>query len=324
VSTAPAPPPLLPAGAWVRPGVQPGFRPQAAVLDVDGVLIDVRGSFREAVRQTVVTVQRMLGIGDPWRPSQEDIVDLKSARGFNDDIDASIALTAIGADGRQAELGALRAAVDEVGGGLAGLRRVAPDLRRVDGSVVLRVFEELYWGADETRRRTGEPPRYVSEGPGLIEAEELLVAPEFPMRVRAGGVPVIGIVSGRTRAEMDAALTKLGWAASELDAIVTGDVIRKPDPGCLDRVVAATGVRSLVYVGDVRDDWELVRRFRIERGDAVEVRGVLVGAAGDVTPLRALGVDATLERTEDLIALLGIWAHSEGVEPEEPPRGAAG
>lgn len=312
VSPAPLPPPSsLPAGAWVRAGLGPGFRPEAVVLDVDGVLIDVRASFRDAVRETVVIVQRLLGVRDPWRPSREDIVDLKSARGFNDDIDVSIALAAIGAAGRQAELKALRDAVDEIGGGLGGLRLVAPDLQRIDGSLVLRIFDELYWGAEIIGRRTGEPARHVPPGPGLEAREELLVAPALPARLRALGPRAVGLISGRTPAEMELALGKLGWRAGDIDVIVTGDVIRKPDPGCLDRVVDATGVRSLVYVGDVRDDWELVRRYREERDGAVDPRGVLVGAAGEVTSMRDLGVDATLDHTEDLIALLGMWAQGE-------------
>ncbi|HEY6379152.1 MAG TPA: HAD family hydrolase [Candidatus Dormibacteraeota bacterium] len=320
MSAAPAPAaPPLPAGAWVRAGLAPGFRAEAVVLDVDGVLIDVRGSFREAARQTVVTVQRLLGVADPWRPSQQDIVDLKSARGFNDDIDVSIALAALGADGRQAELPGLRAAVDAIGGGLAGLRRVAPDLRRIDGTLVLRIFDELYWGADATERRGGEPARYGADRRGLIEREELLIAPALPERLRASGARAVAIVSGRTRLEMDAALDRLGWTASDLDAVVTGDAIRKPDPACLDCVVAATGVGSLVYVGDVRDDWELVRRYRNERAGAAEARGILVGATGDVSPMRALGVDATLERTEDLIALLSTWAHMDTQASSSPP-----
>jgi phosphoglycolate phosphatase-like HAD superfamily hydrolase len=278
---------------------------------VDGVLIDVRASFRDAVRETVVTMQRLIGVRDPWRPSRQDIANLKSARGFNDDIDVSIALTAIGAAGRQAELQTLRTAVDDIGGGLAGLRLVAPDLQRIDGSLVLRIFDELYWGADAIERRTGEPARLAQPGPGLEAREAMLVAPDFPARLRALGSRVIGVISGRTPAEMELALGKLGWAAADVDVIVTGDVIRKPDPGCLDRVVDATGVRSLVYVGDVRDDWELVRRYRDERGGAVEARGVLVGAGGDVASMRGLGVDATLEHTDDLVALLGLWAQGD-------------
>ncbi len=308
----------LPPGAWIRPGSSTGFRPDAVVLDIDGVLIDVRASFREAVRETVVIVQRLLGATQPWRPAQEDIVALKAAGGFNDDIDVSIALIALGLAGRVADLAAVCAAVDAAGGGLRALRRVAPELRRIDGALVLEVFDELYWGPVDSERRSGSPSRHVPPGPGLIDREGVLVEPDLPGRLRAAGVRSVAIVSGRTPRELESALGKLGWTRDALDAVVTGDEVRKPDPACLDRVVAATGAARLVYVGDVRDDWELVRRHRAERDGGVEARGVLVGAMAEVTSLRALGVDATVERTEDLFAVLDAWA---GAVPPQLPTG---
>ena len=87
--------------------------------------------------------------------------------------------------------------------------------------------------------------------------------------------------------------------------MVTGDVVRKPDPACLDRILGACGSRAAVYAGDVRDDWELVRRHRAERPAAPPVRGVIVGA--EATALRSLGVDATVRATTDLIPLLRWW-----------------
>lgn len=284
----------LPAGAWERSDLAPGFRPEAVVLDVDGVLVDVTASFREATRATVVAVQRAAGSPVPWEPSLDDIVRLKTAGGFNDDIDSSIALAAIGLGGRAPDLAALVAALDAAGGGLAGLAAAAPELPRVGGAEVVRLFDELYWGRDGV--------------PGLVERERPLVAPGLPGRLRGSGAAAVAVVTGRTPRELDAALALLGWDAGDLDAAVTGDAARKPDPACLDLVVAATGVGSLVYVGDVRDDWELVRRHRAERPGGAAARGVLVGGMNDVAPLRAHGVDATLAATDDLIGLLRHWA----------------
>jgi phosphoglycolate phosphatase-like HAD superfamily hydrolase len=84
--------------------------------------------------------------------------------------------------------------------------------------------------------------------------------------------------------------------------------VRKPDPACLDRVLAACDSRAAVYVGDVRDDWDLVRRHRSERRGAPPVRGVIVGAEAE--ELRRLDVDATLRDATDLCSLLRWWAVS--------------
>jgi phosphoglycolate phosphatase-like HAD superfamily hydrolase len=277
------------ASIWSRSGLTPAFTPDCVALDVDGVLIDTTGSFREATRITVTEVQRALGRSRPWTPAAADIAMLKHAGGFNDDIDCSIALAAVALAGREPELEAVCRAVDIAGGGLQGLRVAAPDLPRIAGRLVLRIFNQHYWG-------------------GLRDAERALVDADLPQRIRALGVRHVALITGRTPTELDAALTLLAWAPGDLDAVVSGDQLRKPDPACLDRVLEITGAQRLVMVGDTRDDWEMVRRHRERGRGSVELRAVSVGDADSAIALRSLGVDATLERTRDLLGLLARWA----------------
>ncbi|TMC48848.1 MAG: HAD family hydrolase [Chloroflexi bacterium] len=273
------------------------FVADTVALDIDGVLIDVRESFRECIRLTVMAVQSSMAVGRPWHPSQADITMLKRGRGFNDDVHVSIALSAVGAGGRGSSLVEIAAAVEAAGGGLAGLRAACPELPRIDGAHVLQLFDRYYWGpaGDGDDRR------------GLVESEHTLVASDLPARLRRGGVECLGLITGRTPREAEAALARLGWERSELAVVVTGDIVRKPDPRCLDLVVEACRSRTVVYAGDVRDDWELVQRFRTERGGAVRVRGVLVGDDAEMAIYRGLGVDATLRSADDLPALLDRW-----------------
>jgi HAD superfamily phosphatase len=297
----------LPEGARLTAAAATGFHPDTVVLDVDGVLVDVEPSFREAVRRTVATVQGLMGVERAWMPSHAEIAALKRAGGFNDDIHSSIALAAIGAGGAAARLPALLAAVEAAGGGLAGLRAAAPELPRVDGSLCVRIFDELYWGAGRYRTVFGEEPRHVTAATGLVEAERPLVGADLPRRLReTAAVRRVALITGRHPAELDAALDLLGWSPADVDAVVTGDQLRKPDPGCLDRVLAACGSSAAVYAGDVRDDWELVRRHRAERPGSPPVRGVIVG--GEAEALRPLGVDVTLRDAGDLLPLLRWWA----------------
>jgi HAD superfamily phosphatase len=296
-----------PPAAWLSEAGAGGFRPDTVVLDVDGVLIDVEPSFREAVRRTVASVQAAMGVEDPWTPSLADVAALKRAGGFNDDVVSSIALAAIGAGGAAGRLGEVLAAVDAAGGGLPGLRVAAPDLPRIDGALCLRIFDEHYWGAYRFRTVFGEEPRHVTTAAGLVDDERPLVDADLPRRLReTADVGWVALITGRTPVELDAALALLGWSPGDLDAVVTGDVVRKPDPACLDRILDGCGSRAAVYAGDVRDDWELVRRHRAERPGAPPVRGVIVGAEAEA--LRGHGVDATLPAAPDLIPLLRWWA----------------
>ena len=285
----------LPEGTWLNPDVAERFDVDTVVLDVDGVLVDVRASFREAVRETVVVVQGEMGVAAPWRPLHADINALKRAGGFNDDIDISIALAALGAAGRGGDLARVAEQVAVRGGGLPALRAVAPELPRIKGARVLEVFDRLYWGDG------------VVANPGLIAREAMLVGPDYPDLLRAAGARHVACISGRTPRELHAALDKLGWAAGTLSAVVTGDMVRKPDPACLDLVVQACTPEAMVYVGDVRDDWEMVRRHRAERPEAAAIRGILVGDDVDMLNYRPLGVDATVRSALDVPAVLRAW-----------------
>jgi phosphoglycolate phosphatase-like HAD superfamily hydrolase len=298
----------LPPGAWLTEAAATPFHPDTVVLDVDGVLVDVEPSFREAVRSTVLTVQRLMGVEHPWTPSRAEIAALKRAGGFNDDIHCSIAFAAVGAGGAATRLPELLVAVEQAGGGLAGLRSAAPGLPRIDGGLCLRVFDEHYWGADRFRSIFGEEPRHVTTAAGLVDAERPLVDADLPRRLReTAAVESVALITGRTPSELGAALDLLGWSPSDLDAVVTGDQVRKPDPACLDRVLAACDSRAAVYVGDVRDDWDLVRRHRAERRGAPPVRSIIVGAEAEALR-RRLDVDTTLRDAGDLCSLLRWWA----------------
>ena len=58
---------------------------EALIFDVDGVLVDTVESFHAAV---VETVRRLGG----WKPTVEEIMRLKEAGGFNDDVDVAVEL----------------------------------------------------------------------------------------------------------------------------------------------------------------------------------------------------------------------------------------
>ena len=303
----------LPEGAALRPGLETvHFDCDTLVFDVDGVLVDVRESFREVIRATAAGVQRLMAVSVPWTPARDDITLFKRAGGFNDDIEMSIAMTAIGAGGRGGDVARLAQAVEDAGGGLRALRAVAPELPRIDGQVVLRFFSELYYGTTVYQRLYGHPVVHTDSERGLMERERALVARDLPDRVRAQGVRHLGVITGRSPQELEIALERLGWPATALNAVVTGDMVRKPDPTCLDTVVAACHARALVYVGDVRDDWELVRRYRDERDTGAEVRCILVGEDIETAVYRRLGVDATVRRTEDVLTLLRAWRAATG------------
>jgi len=101
----------------------------AVVLDIDGVLVDVSGSYRRAI---VESVERVHG----ERPSRETVQLLKEAGGFNDDWELTSALALYllarreGFDRTPEEFAAV---VEASGGGLEAARAAVADALPPDG-----------------------------------------------------------------------------------------------------------------------------------------------------------------------------------------------
>ena len=273
-------------------------------LDVDGVLVDVEGSFREVLRMTVTEMQARAGVVEPWTPTHDDISAFKRAGGFNDDIDLSIAMTAIALAGKGEDIGAIAADVERRGGGPHALAALVPDLPQVDGRMVLRLYEERYWGGGQFLKRFGEQARYIKIEPGMRSRERAIATQDFPGRARALGVQQIALITGRTPLELVAAIELLGWSATDVDAVVTGDMVRKPDPECFDAVIDICDAKSIVYIGDTRDDWELVRRYRAERPGGAQLRGMIVCGGNNRHIWEGLGVDLVIDHVEEALAHL--------------------
>ncbi len=163
--------------------------------------------------------------------------------------------------------------VRAAGGGLAGLRRVTGERNRhlvwrthdaATTDLVQRIFEELYLGADLFASAYGYPPRF-HRGPGLIETEQLLIAPAtldtLADRTR------LGIATGRADFELVHPMRR--WELGRYFSVATtmsdalraqaagGPSLLKPHPYLLERAADAldpTGTLSAAYIGDAPDD----------------------------------------------------------------------
>ncbi|MGC8781544.1 MAG: HAD family hydrolase [Anaerolineae bacterium] len=217
---------------------------------------------------------------------------------------------------------ALVMAVRAVGGGLDGLRRVVPghnahlvwrtgDAATTD--LVQRIFSEVYLGADLFAEGYGYPARFWP-GPGLIEAETLLIGRETLAALNRRAR--LGIATGRTRFEMAHPLRRFdlapffGAIATMTDALEAqapgGASLLKPHPYLLQRAADAldpTGHLLAAYVGDAPDDIMAARRADAAGGR----RWLAIGIAA--TPAQAehyarLGADHLIAHPDELVHVI--------------------
>ena len=233
------------------------------IFDVDGVLVDVRGSFLEAVKRSVQhAVVSETGVRDDGPLVDDDVIaTFKRAGGFNNDWDLAHALALwyveAGPAGSTSELRARSG--DAVAAAAVTLRARAARVPRPSYEELKARMLELYWGSAEAERRFGIRPRLDVREP-LLASERVLLRAETIDRLRRLGIAKFGVLTGRLRVEWEAIRTRVPLPADV--AVATDEDGRKPDPLLLRALVQRLGAVRACYVGDVMDDWRLVERYR--------------------------------------------------------------
>lgn len=223
----------------------------AIIFDVDGVLLDTSGSYTAAVVEAVT-----VATGSD-RFTTREAAQLKAIKGFNNDWHVAIAGAAWVKFGNRQSFPEFTQVVDGAGGGLTGLKHVVgPALTQEFEIRLTRLAQESYGGTSACRQLYGFEPESIRHE-GLWRTETPLLS-----RSQAGKwLPRIGIVTGRTRAEMEQGFYLLGWRVPAEQLAVSDDpALDKPNPQKLVAILAGMESRKALYVGDARDDLELVSK----------------------------------------------------------------
>lgn len=254
------------------------MRPDAVIFDVDGVLVDVRGSFLDAVKRAVQhAVVEESGARDDAPLVDDDVIaTFKRAGGFNNDWDLAHALALWyleRARGAPSTATIRERAGDPAAAARVSLRARAARMSRPAYEDVKSLMLELYWGSSEARRSFGVRPRLDVRDP-LIARERVLLRSETLDALGALGVARFGVLTGRLRVEWEAIRERVPLPAGT--PALTDEDGRKPDPLLLRRLVERVGARRPCYVGDVMDDWRLVAAYNARFAE--QALGVLVAS----------------------------------------------
>lgn len=269
------------------------MRPRAVLLlDIDGVIRDVGGSYRRALAETV---HHYSG----WRPDPATIDSLKSEGCWNNDWEASLELLR-----RHAQSSA------RAGSAASG----DPQLPAFEALV--EVFSGFYFGGDPE----GDPACWR----GFIGDEPLLVENHFFAVLQEAGV-VWGFVSGAEPPSARFVLEqRLGLRHPPL--IAMGDAPDKPDPTGMLQLAAnllerheagplGSTAPPIAYLGDTVADVQTVLNARAQQPDQVFIslavapphlhdRAASAARAHYETGLQQAGADAVLPHTAAVLPAL--------------------
>ncbi len=293
------------------------------IFDVDGVLVDVRSSFRKAIIETAAFFcRRHLGAKLCRKISPALVKKFKLTPGFNNDWELTYSMILILINyfekhfkpNQIADFNLFSAdylnEVARLGGGLKAARKVfetrLPSTYRkwyslIPFSMVKRIFQELYGGVDFCSYLYGFQPQTVKKE-GLVNLEKVLVSKELLKRF----YPNLGLITGRTKEETSLFLSLSGFKSLFSDEAIIHDRLteNKPHPEPLKRLMEKLGLTQAVYLGDVLDDWLMVEKYcKIKRRKAV-LGGIIVPSKREIKFFADQNVDLIATSTENALKFL--------------------
>ncbi|HLZ22930.1 MAG TPA: HAD family hydrolase [Ktedonobacterales bacterium] len=332
------------SSAWIRPGLHIRSL-DSALFDVDGVLIDVRRSYRLAVMAGTDHLVRVVnGLSEAPTPllAPEDLAAFKLAGGFNSDWDLTRLLAALWTarlrewrDQPEAAISLAewaRRATDAARaghGGVAWMLATFPATAIPDADTARWAHDEFYWGAALAHEHYGHEPRFAPDAPGLVHNEVLLLDETLLPALRVRGITRFGLITGREGAEVGWAVRHISGGAglpegvapsgpwydsahgrSPFATIVPATIYAKPDPSALVYAVQALGTRAGLFVGDSADDLDLVLRYERESRTTDSalppILSVMIATGTAARTYRERGADIIIEHIRDLPAALDL------------------
>ncbi|MEA1939209.1 MAG: HAD-IA family hydrolase [Candidatus Caldatribacteriota bacterium] len=291
------------------------------VFDIDGVLMDVRDSFREAVCRTVqFYFKEILHFqGSQNLINSEEVKYFKMAGGFNNDWNLTSAVVLFylmkARENNLKDMDKLRSRGPDIrtftteilpsGGGLAKVVDLVEKDRHVkteifnlwDKDLITKIFQEIYAGEEYCFKIYGFHPSLIKVE-GLIKQEKIIIDKNKKDFLQNFS---IGILTGRTEREARVALERLGWEDNVFDGrIVTAeDGAEKPHPRGLKKLSASLKTKLGIYVGDVLDDLITVKNFNKE---AKEIKFLSAIVLAEGFNLQNRTIEFYLNKGVDLLA----------------------
>ena len=291
------------------------------VFDIDGVLIDVRDSYREAVCRTVQyyfkEILRFQGSQNLINP--EEVKYFKMAGGFNNDWNLTSAVILFylmkarknnlkdidELKSREPDIKTFTSKMLSLGGGLAKVieliekDRVAK--KRIfclwDKDLITKIFKEIYAGEEYCFNIYGFNPSLI-KSKGLIKKEKIIIDKKKKVFLQNYS---IGILTGRTKREARIALERLSCEDNVSDGriITADDGLEKPHPQGLKKLSASLKTKLGIYIGDTWDDMITVKNFNKEVKTTKFLLAIVLGEGFD---LRSKSAKFYLDEEVDLLA----------------------
>ncbi|HEX5187155.1 MAG TPA: HAD family hydrolase, partial [Nitrososphaeraceae archaeon] len=269
------------------------------IFDIDGVLIDVRKSYNEAIKNTVQFVVGSIIKKDNLKELVTDKIILKFRQtgGFNNDADTSYAISLALLSFPELENSNSENFLIDVAehGDETGIYSIEKYIKKllanktsnnsikinnildylnypgkVGESIISTVFDEFFYGQELFSKKHRIKPEYYFGKP-LIENDRIVITDNTIRKIRERFNGKIAMVSGRSKIAAAYALDKKFYLLNEKDnSVFLEDEDRKyakPNPYGLKKVINKINIENdddILYCGDSIEDLIMCRRAEEE------------------------------------------------------------
>ena len=274
------------------------FNIDCIIFDIDGVLIDVRKSYNETIKNTIQFVVGNMIKRNNLKDLVTDKIILKFRQtgGFNNDIDTSYAISLalllypkLGNSNIENFLIEVAEHADETGIGSVekymkklisnktssnysiNIHNILNYLNypgNIGDSIISTVFDEFFYGQELFLKRYGIKPKYYFGKP-FIKNDRIVITDNTIRKIKERFDGKIAMVSGRSKIAAAYALNNKFYLLNEKNnSVFLEDEDRKyakPNPYGLKKVINKINTRNdILYCGDSVEDLIMVRRAEEE------------------------------------------------------------
>jgi HAD superfamily phosphatase len=297
------------------------------LFDIDGVLVDIRKSYNQAIKKTVEFVLARDGIKLPGLVTDQLILRFRQSGGFNNDTDTSYAMALATMANPQpstakARRFLLKVAENADDTGIVSVERfLSPyGIERhreklaypapIRDSYIGRVFDELFYGPGLFKKQNGLEPKYCKVRRPFIAYDKLVVSRATMKFLNEKFSGSLAVVSGRSRLAAEYSLAPVMKYFDMNACVFLEDEKRehaKPNPYAVKKAMTAMGAKSALYAGDSAEDMMMARRAQKEKGYAIAFVGVYGFSpqpARTIRQFREQGADAIAKTVDQLAKML--------------------
>ncbi len=273
---------------------------EAIIFDIDGVLVDVKKSYDEAIIKTVQFILiKSFKINLSNFPFQDMISKLRNTGGFNNDIDTAysiiliilycILINEMNTDKTIQVFHSILKKLDDKGKDsvekelekIGNITSITKELRYPsDDDTISTLFNEIFYGPILYKKRFNKEPIYYCEEP-LINKDILIIKESTISLLSKKFNGNLGLISGRSKIASYFTLNSLIDYFNENACVFLEDENRefsKPNAFSLHKVFDNLKLTSALYVGDSIADLLMVENFRKQ---STEDRIFFCGVYGD-------------------------------------------